>query len=204
MLYRPSLFGIAASLLLSAAIAQTPAAESDQEPPSVGDETPETESATEPGFQARAKMSSQRLGEIISQLDADAVEDGNSWRFSFHERPIFLVYDDNADRMRVMSPVISSDALTDELMFRMLQANYDAVLDPRYAIAQGIVWSAFIHPLSALSEEQFASAVVQVFIAAQTFGSSFTSGALIFGGGDSQEEHQRLLEELNKIIQPTT
>jgi len=38
-----------------------------------------------------------------------------------------------------------------------MQANFDSALDARYAIAKGKLWSAFIHPLSELNEEQFFS-----------------------------------------------
>ncbi|MCG8464815.1 MAG: type III secretion system chaperone [Xanthomonadales bacterium] len=149
-------------------------------------------------------MTAERLGEIIQLIDANAVAQGNSWRFQFQERPLFLVYDKEADRMRLMSPIAEAEQLDEDLLYRMLQANYDAVLDPRYAIARGIVWSAFIHPLSPLSDEQFASAVVQVFTAAETFGTSFSSGGIVFGGGDSQEQHRRLLESLQDLLNPTT
>ena len=83
-------------------------------------------------------------------------------------------------------------------MERMLQANYDAVLDARYAIANDIVWSTFIHPLTSLTEDDFISALAQTVTAAETFGTSYTSGAVVFGGGDSSGIHEDLLEELQE------
>lgn len=164
----------------------------------------ENASPKPPDASQSGDMSAERLGDIIQLIDPDAVAQGNSWQFQFQERPLFLVYDNSADRMRLMSPVAEAEQLDEALLYRMLQANYDAVLDPRYAIARGIVWSAFIHPLSSLRDEQFASAVVQVFTAAETFGTSFSSGGIVFGGGDSQEQHRRLLESLRKLLNPST
>lgn len=149
-------------------------------------------------------MTAERLGRLVRLIDQNAVQQANSWQFQFQQRPMFLVYDEKADRMRLLTPIVESAQLDADLMLRMLQANYDAVLDPRYAVAKEIVWSVYIHPLSPLDESQLASAVVQVHTAAATFGTSFSSGALVFGGGDSQEHHRRLLESLRELLNPTT
>jgi len=89
-------------------------------------------------------------------------------------------------------------------MYRMLQANYDSALDARYATAQGLIWSVFVHPLSSLAEEFLASAIGQVHTAAETFGTTFSSGELIYGGGDSQEQLEELQEALERMLNPTT
>ena len=83
---------------------------------------------------------------------------------------------------------------------RMLQANFDAVLDSRYAVAGGNVWSVFIHRLSSLTSEDLISGVAQTAVAADTFGTSFTSGAVVFGGGDSSGIHRDLEERLRQAI----
>ena len=80
----------------------------------------------------------------------------------------------------------------------MMQANYDAVLDVRYAMANDIIWAVFIHPLSSLTQKEFLSGVAQAVTAAETFGTSYTSGAFVFGGGDSSSIHEDLLKELEK------
>ena len=84
----------------------------------------------------------------------------------------------------------------------MMQANYDAVLDARYALANDIVWSVFIHPLSSLTQKDFLSAVAQTVTAVETFGTSYTSGAVIFGGGDTNTIHKDLLKSLQKATNP--
>ena len=78
-----------------------------------------------------------------------------------------------------------------------MQANFDTALDARYAIAKDTLWSAFIHPLHSLDDEAFLLGLGQVVNLVNTFGSSYTSGLLIFRGGDSGGIREKeLLDEL--------
>ena len=85
--------------------------------------------------------------------------------------------------------------LDSELLFRLLQANFDTALDARYSIARGVLWSLYLHPLGSLSDEQFLAAIGQVVNLASTFGTTYSSGALTFGGGDSNRLIEELLEQ---------
>ena len=73
---------------------------------------------------------------------------------------------------------------------------FDTALDARYAIAQGQLWSTFIHPLDSLTQDDFVSALAQTVTLVKTYGTTFSSGAMSFGGGDSSAEIQKLLERL--------
>jgi len=137
------------------------------------------------------------LAELIKRIDPEARADGNAVQFQVRERTLILVGDERAGRMRIMTPIARTDAIDIEIVQRMLQANFDAVLDARYAVANGIVWSVFIHPLPPMDEAQLANAIGQVYIAAATFGSTYTSGALVYGGGD-----RKLLEGIKQQIAP--
>jgi hypothetical protein len=98
-----------------------------------------------------------------------------------------------------MSPVRELDKVTDEQLKRTMQANFDSALDARYAIAKGFLWGTFIHPLRALHARQFISGIGQTVNLVKTFGSTFTSGAMTFGGGDSRGLiEKKLLEDLQK------
>lgn len=144
------------------------------------------------------KMTGSQLQSLIEKFDEKATATGNSMTFTINERELFLVYDEKADRMRIITPIAQSGIASDELLIRMMQANYDAVLDARYAMANDIIWSTFIHPLSSLTQDDFLSGVAQTVTAAETFGTSYTSGAVVFGGGDSNSIHEDLLKELEK------
>ena len=59
------------------------------------------------------------------------------------------------------------------------------------------MWSAYIHPLAALDDEEFLAGVGQTVNLALTYGESYSSGALVFGGGDSNDLQRReLIDEL--------
>lgn len=165
-----------------------------QSPPSSDPE------ATVPGW---SPMTEQRLQSLVRQLDEQARAQGPQLNFSIRGRDMLMVMDSRADRMRVLTPVVSLSDLNGEQLMRSLQANFDSALDARYAVANGMVWSIFIHPLSPLRDDQFISALAQTYTAAETFGTTYTSGALVFGGGDSADEQRKLLEELERKLNPT-
>ena len=132
-------------------------------------------------------MTLDRVDELVRRISKDAVRDGNSWRFQYQDISIFVIADDNADRIRIISPISNAATLTEEQLFRLMQANYESALDARYAIAQGAVWSAFIHPLSELTEREFFSGMGQSVSLVVTYGKTFSSGALVYSGGDYYE-----------------
>lgn len=151
-------------------------------------------------FASQGNMTADRLGDIVRIVDPNAEELGNGFSFSVEERALRLVYDERADRMRIITPIISSANLPEEVLMRMLQANFDSALDVRYAVGGGNVWSVFIHRMSSLKAEDLISGIAQTAIAAETFGTSFSSGAVVFGGGDSQELNRRLQEQLEEAL----
>ena len=152
--------------------------------------------ATEPEAEP---MTIDRIETIISRIDEDYERNGNSIMFGFAEREILLISDPEADRMRVMIPVNEANALDAEELMRLMQANFDSALDARYAIANGVLWSTFLHRLSTLSEIDLLSGIGQTINTADTFGTSYSSGELVFGGGDSNDIRRRqLIEELQR------
>ena len=148
--------------------------------------------------EAEAPMTLERLAEIILALDPEAKRQGNRFQFTVADVPVFVISDPRADRMRAIVPIRSAEAITPEEMTRMMQANFDSALDARYGIAQGRLWGAFIHPLSPLEKNQFISGVGQAVNLARTYGSLYSGGAMTFRGGDSQDLHRALIDELLK------
>ena len=157
--------------------------------------------AAPPAAQAQGEkpMSNTRLDELIKRLDQEARGRPGYWTLTIDEREVLVITDERADRMRIITPVIKAEDLDERSMFRLLQANFDSALDARYAVGRDIVWSAFIHPLRTLRDADFVSGVGQVINLAETFGSSYSSGAFVFGGGDSGELQRReLIDRLLK------
>jgi len=144
-------------------------------------------------------MTAEHLAELILRVDENATLDGASWHFLVEEIDTIVVFDINADRMRIIIPITRADELQQDDLLRMMQANFDSALDARYAIGQGLLWGTFIHPLSTLTDEEFLVGLGQTVNVVVSFGTSYTSGMFIFGGGDSAEiEQQRLIDELKK------
>ncbi|WP_432816743.1 hypothetical protein [Sulfitobacter sp. JB4-11] len=148
--------------------------------------------------EAEGPMTMARLAEIVMALDPDARAQGPAIEFTLDDIPIIVIADPRADRMRAMVPIASAEGLSEADLMRMMQANFDSALDARYAVANGRLWGVFIHPLSPLEKDQFLSGLVQTVTVARTYGTAYSSGAQIFGGGDTNGIYRDLLEELKK------
>jgi len=190
----------ALTLALSSVSVATAQQRGATQPPLSGEQG-EIPAPLENPFASGQDMTGERLGELVKRVDPNARVLGNGYTFKVQERDLRIVFDENADRMRIITPIIPAANLPDGLLQRMLQANFDSVLDTRYAIGSGNVWASFVHRLSSLTDEDFISGIAQTAVAADTFGTSFSSGAVVFGGGDSSEINQELLERLQQAIQ---
>lgn len=149
-----------------------------------------------PVLAQEAAMTPERLVSIIIDVDPDAALTPNGVELTIEDIPVLVVFSPQQDRMRAMVPIASVDDVSANEMNRMMQANFDTALDARYAIAQGRVWGVYIHPLSALEREQFLSGLAQTVNLARTYGTLYSGGAQVFGGGDSNEIYQGLLDDL--------
>ena len=167
--------------------------------PGVGKTLDEDNPPPEAAEAPEGTMTLDHMDEIVRRLDENAVREGGMWNFKVADVPVMIVIDEKNDRMRVMVAIRKVGELDSAELMRLLQADFDSALDARYAVAHEILWSAYIHPLAALHDRQFISAIGQTVNLALTYGTSYTSGALVFGGGDSQQLLRRqLIEELQK------
>ena len=125
-------------------------------------------------------MTQERLEAALRELDPEATGGAGAVQFTFGGVEIACISDPTHDRMRFVAPVKAAAELTPAQVSAILQANYHTALDDRYALSQGVVYSAFLHPLSPLTEAQIASAVRQVANLVITFGTIYSSGELQF------------------------
>lgn len=157
-----------------------------------------TQQAEPPAEAVEPPMSVDRMAQILTALDPELLRNGPSFQLTLADIPVLVITDPQADRMRAMVPIRSAAGLEPEELMRLMQANFDTALDARYAVAQGRLWGVFIHPLSPLKREQLISGLVQTVNVARTYGQSYSGGAQVFGGGDSNDIYRQLLEELLK------
>lgn len=152
--------------------------------------------AAPPEVTEAGPMTPERLVGILLRLDPGAGPRSGGIGLTISDVPVVVFMDPAANRMRAVVPVASADGLDADDLRRVLQANFDTALDARYAIAQGRLWSVFIHPLAELQPPQLISGLVQTVILAQTYGTAYASGSVAFGAGDSPERFRELMEEL--------
>jgi hypothetical protein len=136
-------------------------------------------------------MRPKKLRELITQVADTVIFNGNSIQFLYQETPVFCIYDENANRMRIISPIVETKDIIEEQLLNMLVANFHSALDVKYALSDEIIWSVFIHPLKELSDDQVLDAISQVHAASVTFGSTYSSTNLVFPGNTKKREEPR-------------
>jgi len=149
-------------------------------------------------------MTVETMRDIVKRLD-EKVKELRPGTFSMviNDFEVLLVTANQANRMRIMVRVRSAENLTKEELLRISQANLDAALDARYAIGRGVLWATYIHPLSSLPPLQFIEAIGSTVNLAASYGTSYSSGQLIYGGGDSRGIiGRKLIDQLIKKGRP--
>ncbi|MDO1500778.1 hypothetical protein Q2T40_11615 [Winogradskyella maritima] len=147
------------------------------------------------GTSAMAQMSNIKLEAIIKSTADTYGGDSGRWQFQINETVFIMLTDSTNNRMRIISPIAEVASLDDDQLKSSLIANFHTALDVKYAIAENVLWSAFIHPLRELSNEQVKDAISQVYYANVNFGSSYASTSLIFPGNAKEEESLPIEEE---------
>ena len=133
-------------------------------------------------------MTQEKMADIIAELSPEYEGSLNNIQFSYNDVSMALVSDKDNNRMRIIAPITSVENVTDEHLKAAMVSNFHLALDARYAIGRGVVYATFIHPLKELTPEQIKSAVRQVSSLRLTFGTTFTSGELQYGGRNPAEE----------------
>jgi len=144
-------------------------------------------------------MTIKSMDRIVRLLDTNTKSPrAGVWQLKIEKTQVFIVTDTKANRMRIMVPVRKAEGLSIEELQRITQANFDTALDSRYAIARKLLWAVYIHPLSELHSRQFIKGIGQTVNLALTYGKTFSSGLLSYGGGDSRAILRRQL--IDKLL----
>lgn len=139
-------------------------------------------------FSAAAQTDNAFLEKVLMSK-IDSIEGGSGrWQALYKGVPLIVITDQANNRMRIIAPITEVVKLDKDLLLDCLTANFHSALDVKYAISNELLWSVFVHPLNELTESEILSAVDQVAAAAITFGSTFSSTPLLFGGNQPQTE----------------
>lgn len=143
-------------------------------------------------------MTPLKLKAAIAEI-ADTLQNvGNAFRFRYGGKLLICVYDEDANRMRIMTPIIERTEIGEEELLNALVANYHSALDVRYALSDEIIWSVYLHPLRSLEKAQVKDAISQVHKAAATFGTTYSSSDLVFPGNSRKKDKSKPVKELLK------
>jgi hypothetical protein len=129
----------------------------------------------------------EELAELLERIVEDFRRSPTHWQFAHHDIPMACLIDPSFDRMRFIAPITELTNLDDGTKDAVLEANFHTALDARYASSNGLLFAAFIHPLSSLDDALARSALDQVASLVHTFGTTFTSGTLEFVGSGEDE-----------------
>jgi len=104
---------------------------------------------------------------------------------------VIVLTDEAAGRMRIITPV-GDKPLEGARVHTLIEANFHTALDARYALQNGVLWSAFIHPLGPLTQDQFLDGIGQTIMLARTYGTTYSSSGLRFGGQEQPGEVEEI------------
>ncbi len=127
-------------------------------------------------------MTPQAMVEILVGAAEESKVLPNRVMMKYRGIELTCIYDPTHDRMRIITPIAARGNITAEQFERAMEANFHTALDARYALNQGILFAAYIHPLSPLTRGQVKNALDQTATLAATFGKEYTSGFLTYRG----------------------
>ena len=137
---------------------------------------------------ADSKMTQSSLEKIVKSIASVSKGKNGVVAFRYKNVNLYLISDVRYNRMRIVAPIVKYSTLNRKQLDAVLYSNFHQSLDARYAVSNGILYSAYIHPLSDLSASQVRSAVKQVTNLAVSFGGTYSSGVLKFGGQKKKPE----------------
>jgi len=93
-------------------------------------------------------MNNQKLNAIIYTLSDQIEGTPGNWQFAIDSTLFICLTDELHNRMRIISPIAEIKDLTQVQIMDCMEANFHTALDVRYSISDGVMWSAYIHPLN--------------------------------------------------------
>lgn len=123
-------------------------------------------------------MNQTSMENIIKNLAQESKGKRGFIEFNYNNVKMYLISDVKHNRMRIISAVAKYNELSIKHLDAILESNFHKSLDARYAVSNGTLYSAYIHPLSELHSSQIKSAVEQVANLALSFGKGYSSGIL--------------------------
>jgi len=132
-------------------------------------------------------MHNHRLKEVLDGICEDVAGEIGRWNIKYRGYQLMVITDPSNNRMRIICPILEEKKVKSKQLNEAMGPNFDRALDVKYALYEGYMWSVFAHPFKELTGDLVYNAVDQVYWAARTFGTTYTSSSLVFGGGSEPE-----------------
>jgi hypothetical protein len=131
---------------------------------------------------SESQMTQQRLESLIrNSQEYEVLEDEPGYLlFKYLGTKMALLCDEQHNRMRLISPITNYSSLAPKIKDSIMMANFQSALDARYGVWEDTLYTAFLHSLSSLHEDDFLSALKQVHNLAQSFGKTYSSAQIEF------------------------
>ena len=107
-------------------------------------------------------MTAERLWELLDREKLAPEGEPEQAVFYVGNVRVFALVDSDNDRMRFMVPVRKLEDVAPDELLDMLIDNYAVTVDLRFAVNREVVWLAFLHPLSTLTERDALSVINQL------------------------------------------
>jgi len=128
-------------------------------------------------------MQQSKMEQIVKAMAQEAEGSEGVVQFKHRDVKMYLISDVKHNRMRIIAPIVEYSKLERKHIDAAFEANFHKALDARYAVSEGVMYAAYIHSMKELTQAQIESAVSQVANLALSFGGDYSSGELIYGGG---------------------
>ena len=125
-------------------------------------------------------MNNKKLHKIFTSFFTNISGGNGHWEFTIDDVQIICLTDELHNRMRFIAPILEEKDMQEGDYKKCMEANFHTALDIKYALSDGVLWAAYLHPLKELTKWQVTDAINQVYAAATTYGTSYSSGNLYF------------------------
>lgn len=114
-------------------------------------------------------MKIEEITVTLQQLfaaDAIAHEEEDTWQITSEDIRLLIILSEDHSWLRMLAPIAPArDAQA--LLPQLLEANFEATGETRYALGQNVLWGVFYHRLESLTPADLTSAIAELITLAQ-------------------------------------
>lgn len=126
-----------------------------------------------------ASINSERLTQLLQRVAVIQEQREGFWNVDYLDRNLLIV-NKPADLLRIMTPILPAEDVDVAILFQVLQANFERTRNTRYALHGDYLWATFAYTFAALTEAEITTAMDQVNLLADTFGTTFSASLIPF------------------------